>query len=174
MLCSLIYTVFSVSHSQTQRMPSRKAKERNASTQQSNVFAAPSSPLRQIGSPQSNYLSCFPNANMCYQINKATKDANREIRAARLASVGRKRNETFPSRLCPVFSPLRARHRFVCFLFDFGFESLCKGSGALPAAWEYTMHYSHQVCSMSREVGNRGDIWAKMEGSSLQLIYTLA
>lgn len=62
-------------------------------------------------------LELFPNANMCYRINKATKDANREIRAAHLASVGRKRNETFPSRLRSVFSLLRARH--ICmFLFE--------------------------------------------------------
>lgn len=73
---------------------------------------------------------------MCYQINKATKDANREIRAARLASVGREINETFPSRLCPVFSPQRARHRFVCFLFDLVFEILREETKALTAAWE--------------------------------------
>lgn len=62
-------------------------------------------------------LELFPNANMCYQINKTTKDANREIRAARYASAGRIRNETFRSTICPAFSPQRVGLTFICFLF---------------------------------------------------------
>ncbi len=68
------------------------------------MFAAESSPQRQIGSPQSNYASCFQ-MQICYQINKATKDANREIRAARLASVGRKKKSNISIKASPrVFS----------------------------------------------------------------------
>lgn len=60
-------------------------------------------------------LELFPNANMCYKINKATKDANRKILAARLASAGRKRNERFPSTFCPhAFSSERNAHLSVC------------------------------------------------------------
>lgn len=98
---------------------------------------------------------------MCYQINKATKDANREIRAAHLASVGRKRNETFPSRLCSMFSLLKARQ--ICmFLFeDLRLKGFIRnrgspGSGGIYNAFSFLNSLiivglaSHQVCSFRR------------------------
>lgn len=75
-------------------------------------------------------LELFPNANMNYQINKATKDANREICVAHLASVGRRRNEAFPSKLCPIFSPLRPeRTDLYVFVRRLAFESRHKEPG---------------------------------------------
>lgn len=121
-----LYTPFFLSHTQ----------KHNACQVESNGKECQLHVCNTVFSSKANWespvklLKLFPNANMCYQINKATKDANREIRAARLASVGRKRNETFPSKLCPMFSPLRAaRTDLYVFVWRFGFESLHKEPG---------------------------------------------
>lgn len=93
------------------------------------MFAAQSSSKANWESPVKLH-KLFPNANMCYQINKATKDANREIRAAHLASVGRKRNETFPSRLCPHVFFAESEMQIRTFLFeDFVLEVFTRNWG---------------------------------------------
>lgn len=67
-------------------------------------------------------LEPFPNANMCYQINKATKDANREIRAAHLASVGRKKKWNISIKALPLVLSAESReNRFVCFCLKIWF-----------------------------------------------------
>lgn len=81
------------------------------------MFAAQASSKANWESPVKLH-ELFPNANMCYQINKATKDANREIRTARLASAGRERNETFPSRLCPHVFFAESEMQICMFLFE--------------------------------------------------------
>lgn len=105
----------SISPSQTQCLPSRKQMGRNASSKQCNVCSAAFSSKANWESPV-KLLELFPNANMCYQINKATKDANREIRVARLASVGRKKKWNISIKALPrVFSAESEENRFVCF-----------------------------------------------------------
>lgn len=92
LLCSLIYTLsLSRSHKHNVRQAESEAKELPAQSK-SNVCSTVFSSKANWESPV-KLLELFPNANMCYQINKATKDANREIRAARLASVGRKKKK---------------------------------------------------------------------------------
>lgn len=154
-----------------------KRGKRDASSKRSSVCSTVFSSKANWESPV-KLLELFPNANMCYQINKATKDANREIRAARLASVGRKKKWNISIKALPrVFSAESSENRFVCFCLKTRvFWKSSQGAGALLAAWEFSLRLvsetvtccdffvglaRRQVC---REVGSRGDIWAKMEG----------
>lgn len=117
-----------------------KRGKRDASSKRSSVCSTVFSSKANWESPV-KLLELFPNANMCYQINKATKDANREIRAARLASVGRKKKWNISIKALPrVFSAESSENRFVCFCLKTRvFWKSSQGAGALLAAWEFSL-----------------------------------
>lgn len=91
------YAPFSLSHTQRQQMPSTK----QGKACQLNVCNALSS--KENWESPVKLLELFPNANMCYQINKATKDANREIRAAVKHLLGGKEMKHFHQSFAPCF-----------------------------------------------------------------------
>lgn len=143
------------SHSQPHYTPNRKEKE--GMPARSNVCRTDFSSKANWGSPV-KLLELFPNANTCYQINKATKDANREICAARLASVGRKRKWNISIKTLPRAFSAESETPICMFLFeDSVFACLRKESGPRSVAWEYTSNWSgllfaglasHRVCSV--------------------------
>lgn len=115
------------------------------------MFAAQSSPQRQIGSPQSNYSSCF---QMQICVIKSTKQLKMQIerfRAARLASVGRKKEikHFHQSLAARFFSAESTENRFVCFCLRIRFPKSSQGNGALLAAWEFNMRLVSETVPFS-------------------------
>lgn len=112
------YTLFLLSHTQKHNVCQVESKEKEC---QLSVCSTVFSSKANWESP-AKLLELFPNANMCYQINKATKDANREIRAAHLASVGRKKKWNISIKALPLVLSAESRgNRFVCFCLKIRF-----------------------------------------------------
>lgn len=78
---SSVHNMQPYSQSHTQKYSVRQV-ESNGKECQLSVYNAGCSSKEKRGSPV-KLGELFPNANMCYQINKATKDANGAILAAR-------------------------------------------------------------------------------------------
>lgn len=78
---SSVHNMQPYSQSRTQNRSVRQVESRGKECQL-NVYNAACFSKEKRGSPV-KLPKLFPNANMCYQINKATKDANGEILVAR-------------------------------------------------------------------------------------------
>lgn len=81
LLFSNVHNMQPHSQSRTQKRSVRQVESEGKECQRS-VYNAACSSKETLGSPV-KLPELFPNANMCYQINKATKDANGEILVAR-------------------------------------------------------------------------------------------